>query len=174
LQVRDQLGDRLAVGSSAEAGEAAFDARPIASPPRVHRVHRRVAEGMGRRHNWIQLVKFAAVGGVGYVINLIVYEAARSGLGVHYIGAAVIAFAFAVTNNFMLNRHWTFEARDGHAGFQAARFFTVSLAALVFNLIVLKLLVTQGGMAKFPAQAIAVIAATPMNFVGNKLWSFGR
>jgi putative flippase GtrA len=27
-------------------------------------------------------------------------------------------------------------------------------------------------MAKVPAQAIAIAAATPLNFVGNKLWSF--
>jgi putative flippase GtrA len=28
------------------------------------------------------------------------------------------------------------------------------------------------GMAKVPAQAIAIAAATPLNFLGNKLWSF--
>jgi putative flippase GtrA len=27
-------------------------------------------------------------------------------------------------------------------------------------------------MAKVPAQAIAIAAATPLNFLGNKLWSF--
>ena len=27
-------------------------------------------------------------------------------------------------------------------------------------------------MAKVPAQALAVAAATPFNFLGNKLWSF--
>jgi putative flippase GtrA len=24
------------------------------------------------------------------------------------------------------------------------------------------------------AQAISIIAATPLNFIGNKMWSFGR
>jgi putative flippase GtrA len=28
------------------------------------------------------------------------------------------------------------------------------------------------GLGEFPAQAIAVICATPLNFIGNKLWSF--
>jgi putative flippase GtrA len=77
-----------------------------------------------------------------------------------------------VMNNFWWNRHWTFGASDGHAGFQAARFFTVSLVAFVFNAIVLELLVTAAGMAELPAQAIAVAAATPLNFIGNKMWSF--
>ena len=42
------------------------------------------------------------------------------------------------------NRHWTFRATDGHMGFQAARFLTVSVLALGLNLIVLELLVSVG------------------------------
>src|SRR6188472_1857117 len=49
-------------------------------------------------------------------------------------------FGVAVSNNFLLNRHWTFQATEGHAGFQAARFFTVSLLALGVNLVFLYLL----------------------------------
>ena len=64
--------------------------------------------------------------------------------------AAALAFCVAVTNNFLWNRHWTFQATDGHAGFQAARFLTVSLLALGFNLIVLELLVSVGDMREDP------------------------
>ena len=28
------------------------------------------------------------------------------------------------------------------------------------------------GVAEVPAQAVAIAAATPLNFLGNKLWSF--
>jgi putative flippase GtrA len=129
---------------------------------------------MMRPHNWMQLVKFSVVGASGYVINLAVYSALLKGAGVHYRTAAVLAFCVAVTNNFLWNRHWTFDAKDGHAGFQAARFFVVSLFALAFNLAVLELLVTVADVPKIPAQAIAVLAATPLNFVGNKLWRFSR
>ena len=41
--------------------------------------------------------------------------------------AAIGAFCVAVASNFAWNRLWTFDAGDGHAGFQAARFFAVSL-----------------------------------------------
>jgi putative flippase GtrA len=74
-------------------------------------------------------------------------------------------------NNFWWNRHWTFDARHGHAGFQAARFFTVSLVALVVNLIALELLI-RSGISDLPAQALAIAIATPVNFIGNKLWTF--
>jgi dolichol-phosphate mannosyltransferase len=122
----------------------------------------------------MQLVKFSLVGATGYVINLGVYSALLKGAEVHYRTAAVLAFCVAVTNNFLWNRHWTFKATDGHAGFQAARFLVVSLVALGFNLLVLELLVSVGDVPKIPAQAVAVLAATPLNFVGNKLWSFHK
>lgn len=146
---------------------------PIDTPEKIdrERLHQRVGVGMRQPGNWIQLIKFAAVGASGYVVNLIVYEIARQQFEVHYLLAAVIAFIFAVTNNFLLNRHWTFKATDGHAGFQALRFFVVSLFALAFNLAVLQILVAAG-LGEFPAQAVAVICATPLNFIGNKLWSF--
>jgi putative flippase GtrA len=50
----------------------------------------------------------------------------------------------------------------------------VSLVALGANLIVLQLLVAYWGLDKLPAQAVAIVLVTPLNFVGNKLWSFRR
>jgi len=35
-------------------------------------------------------------------------------------------------------------------------------------------LVSVVGVAELPAQAISIVMATPLNFVGNKMWSFGR
>jgi putative flippase GtrA len=134
----------------------------------------RVGRGLRKPANWVQLVKFSAVGASGYVVNLAVYTTLVHAAGVHYILAAVLAFCVAVTNNFLWNRHWTFAARDGHMGFQAARFLTVSLLALGFNLIVLEVLVSVAGVEKVLAQAIAILAATPLNFIGNKLWSFNE
>jgi putative flippase GtrA len=54
------------------------------------------------------------------------------------------------------------------------RFFLVSLAALGANLLVLHVLVVYGGLGKLVAQAVAIVLVTPLNFVGNKLWSFRR
>ena len=138
------------------------------------RVHTRVRQGVRRRHNWVQLVKFCAVGGSGYVVNLAVFTIGVSVLDLHHLLAATLAFIVAVTNNFWWNRHWTFGARDGHAGFQAARFLAVSVGAFVFAAAVLEALVNGAGISEIPAQAISIVAATPLNFVGNKMWSFGR
>ncbi len=132
----------------------------------------RIGAAARRPASWLQLVKFGLVGGSGYLINLAVFAVLAETLGVHHVLAAVGAFGVAVTNNFLLNRHWTFAAGDGHAGFQAMRFFAVSIAALTINLIALEALVTQASLGDLAAQAIAVAIAMPFNFLGNKLWTF--
>jgi len=144
------------------------------APAETTRVHTRVRDGLGKRHNWVQLFKFVCVGGTGTVLNLAVFSLLAVGLDVHHLVAATIAFLVAVTNNFWLNRHWTFGARDGHAGFQAARFFAVSVAAFLFAAAILEVLVSGADVAEVPAQAISIVAATPLNFIGNKMWSFAR
>lgn len=152
--------------------EAAL-AAPATEP--VPRGRRRARVNAALRHapNWIQLVRFAIVGASGYVVNLAVFTLLVHGAGIDYKLAAVGAFAVALTNNFVWNRAWTFsDASGGHAGFQAARFCVVSLVAFGLNLVVLFVLVEAAGVDKVPAQAVAIAAATPLSFLGNKLWSF--
>jgi dolichol-phosphate mannosyltransferase len=122
--------------------------------------------------NWVQLLKFGLVGGSGYLINLGVFAVLAGNLGVHHAIAAVGAFCVAVSSNFFWNRYWTFGPGEGRAGFQAARFFAVSLASLGLNLVVLEVLVRSGSVGELAAQAIAVAVAMPFNFLGNKLWTF--
>jgi putative flippase GtrA len=133
----------------------------------------RMNAALRKRGNWAQLLKFCAVGATGYIVNLVVYTALLRGLGVHYIPAAICSFVVAVANNYTWNRHWTFRAQKGHYGYQGARFLVVSMLALLANLGVLQLYVAAG-LDQVLAQAIAIVLVTPVNFVGNKLWSFGR
>ena len=132
----------------------------------------RLSAAARRPASWWQLVKFGLVGGSGYLVNLGVFAFLSGNLGIHHLVAAVGAFVVAISSNFFWNRHWTFAAGDGHAGFQAARFFAVSLAALLINLVVLEALVGGTSMGDLAAQAIAVAVAMPFNFLGNKLWTF--
>jgi putative flippase GtrA len=133
----------------------------------------RVLAALRSVRNWQQLGKFCVVGAVGYVINLAVYDALLHA-GVHYLVAATCSFLVAVTSNYAWNRLWTFREHRGHVGIQGMRFFVVSLVALGANLAVLHLLIRYGGLDKLPAQAAAIVLVTPLNFVGNKLWSFRR
>ena len=125
-----------------------------------------------RRH-WVQLGKFCVVGAIGYAINVFGVYRPLIHAGVHYLLAATCSFLVAVTCNYVLNRLWTFRDRRAGVAAQGMRFFLVSGASLGANLLVLHVLITLGA-GKLGGQAIAIVLVTPLNFVGNKLWSFRR
>jgi putative flippase GtrA len=133
----------------------------------------RAGRALRRQQNWIQLAKFSVVGASGYVVNLGVFTALVLGADLDYRVAAVCSFLVAVTNNYTWNRLWTFHGERGHVAYQGARFFFVALLALIANLVALEVLIALG-LPEIAAQAIAIVLVTPINFVGNKLWTFRR
>ena len=56
---------------------------------------------------------------------------------------------------------------------QGLRFLIVSVIVYGANLVLLTAFV-EAGLGKIVSQAIAVVLVTPLNFLGNKLWSFRR
>jgi putative flippase GtrA len=146
--------------------------RPGISAGTEIRPHVRLLHGMRKPANWLQLVRFSIVGASGYAINLLLYALLVKVFGVEYLVAETVAWIVAAANNFVWNRHWTFKAGAGRVHAQAMRFFLVTLLALGFNLLVLRILVESAGMDKVIAEVLALGASTPLNFLGNKLWSF--
>ncbi|MEQ8833690.1 MAG: GtrA family protein [Miltoncostaeaceae bacterium] len=137
-------------------------ATPIFRRPRV-RGH--------ARDEWNQLMRFCTVGASGYVVNLAVFWTLIQFAGAHHLLAAAGAFLVAWTNNFVLNKFWTFRRHELSAAAQGARNMLVSLAALSLNLVLLETLV-RGGSPELPAQALAIALVTPVNFLLNRRWSF--
>jgi putative flippase GtrA len=172
------MQDEATAGEMPRKGIAAGQDRSRETPassqhPRFgQRPHARMLHGMRKPANWLQLVRFGAVGGSGFVVNIAVYALCVHAAGLDYRVSSVAAWLVAVLNNFVLNRHWTFDAAAGSARLQGMRFFLVSLVAEGFSLLALTVLVEDAGMEKVAAQALAVAAVMPLNFLGNKLWSF--
>ena len=131
----------------------------------------RAGRALTSPQNWLELLKFSAVGAGGYTSNLAGYVALLEGADLHYLPAAACSFVVAVTNNYFWNRHWTFQHRRGHVYYQGARFLIVSLAALGLNLSLLRGLIALGA-GKIVGQAIAIVLVMPFSFSANKLWSF--
>ncbi len=131
----------------------------------------RTVNALRQPHNWIQLFKFGLVGASGFAINLVVYKLLL-GYGAHQ--AAAVSFIVAAASNYWWNRHWTFSGQKGSFALQGMRFYAVSAAAFVVNQIWLVVFLDWLGWGKVIAQAVAIVLVTPLNFLGNKLWSFRR
>ena len=134
----------------------------------------RAVQALRRPANWIQLAKFGAVGASGYVVNLAVYTLLLKGFGVHYLVAATVSFVVAASWNYWWNRHWTFREQRGHFGYQGMRVLRRLRRRLLSRTSACSLLLVSLGVGKVVAQAIAIMLVTPLNFLGNKLWSFRR
>jgi putative flippase GtrA len=118
-----------------------------------------------------QFCRFCVVGASGYAVNLAVYAALiEATLG--YAAAAALSFVVAASSNYVWNRIWTFEAREGRLVPQSLRAFGVSAVTLGANQIWLVVFVAAGA-DHLAAQAAAILLVTPLSFVANKLWTFG-
>lgn len=112
---------------------------------------------MRHRSNWIQLFRFALVGGTGVLVNLVVVVVCKK-LGAHPEAIAVnlpatdfnirwyhvfstIAFLVANLWNFQLNRWWTFRSAKQVGWWQEyPPFLVVGFAAQIVGLGILTLL----------------------------------
>lgn len=119
-----------------------------------------------------EFIKFCIVGAVGTLINLAILVASVELLHFHYLLGSTIAFLIAATNNFILNKRWTFKDKQRRIKSQYAQFIVVSTAALAVNLVLLFVFVEYLNVHYLLAQILAVLIAMFINFTGNKLWTF--
>ena len=123
--------------------------------------------------NRAQFLRFCVVGASGYAVNICTFAISLALFAQHLVAAAC-GFAVAMITNFAWNRRWTFASDDRALARQAGRFFVVSVAACMVAATILELLVGTAGFSPLAAQPAAVIAATPLSFLGSKKWSFAE
>jgi putative flippase GtrA len=127
----------------------------------------------GRTGN--QFLRFSLVGSSGVVVNLVVYTLAIYAFHLHYLPAATLSFLVAMTNNFLLNRHWTFKTHgssDRGFGGQYFKYFLVTFFGYGVNMALLWVFIDGLHWHKVYSQLVAILVTTLSNFIGSKLWAF--
>ena len=135
--------------------------------------HHRIRLGMQEGENWLQLVRFGVVGTSGFIVNTAVFALLLHVVGLDYKIALPLAYLAGVINNFIWNSRWTFSDKKGtHPAVQATRFLVVSAFAFGADYGIVVAFVHWTSMEKVLIQVIANILVIPVNFLGQKLWSF--
>jgi putative flippase GtrA len=125
-----------------------------------------------------QLVRFGLVGLLGSVVNLLVFAGVVRGFGGHPNLGAAVAFMIAATQNFTLNRLWTFQAqgtpRVNYAG-GWSRYLVINLVGFAINLLVLNTVIALTSAAhSLPAQALGILCGMAFNFLLSRRLVFWR
>jgi putative flippase GtrA len=135
--------------------------------------HHRVRIGISSGENWLQLIRFGVVGCTGFAVNVVAFALLLHVLGLDYKVALPIAYFAGVVNNFTWNRRWTFgDKREAHPAKQGGKFLVVSTFAFGVNYAIVVAFVHWTSLDKVLIDIIANILVIPVNFLGQKFWSF--
>lgn len=127
------------------------------------------APSLDRKAELRQTVVFLVVGGLGTLVNLLVFLVLHS-TGLSSLICATAAFLVALQQNLFLHRRFTFETRIDDRRHHV-RYLVLCTATLAANLIVLRGL-EEAGVAIGLAQLAGIATATPLNYIGSRNWVF--
>jgi putative flippase GtrA len=141
-----------------------------------------------------RFLKFSAVGALGFVIDIGIFNLLTGRLDWPEIPAEVVSFAAAVTSNFVWNRYWTYpDSRSKPVGRQAGQFAVVSTIGLVIRTVAFALILEpctalaelllarpMAGQLEVSAEQLGANLALGLvilivlfwNFLANRLWTY--
>ncbi len=117
-------------------------------------------------------LKFNAVGFIGVAVQLLVLTMLKSGLGLNYLAATVIAVETAVLHNFVWHERWTWADRTrNQSGSMFGRLLRFHVAngvvSIAGNLTLMWLFVSQLHLHYFFANLIAIATCSIVNFLAS-------
>ncbi len=120
----------------------------------------------------LQLTRFIITGFVGLFIDFLFTWLCKEYMGMDKYLSNAVGFSFAVINNYVLNRLWTFKSNDEAIAKQFTTFLLVSLAGLILNTSFLYLIHQKMEMNFYVAKCIVVAIVFAWNYIANSKLTF--
>ncbi|MDR2929051.1 MAG: GtrA family protein [Cytophagaceae bacterium] len=121
----------------------------------------------------LKFLKFCVVGLSGAIIDFGVTWLLKEKARINKYIANSCGFVLAATNNYVLNRIWTFESHNEAIAMEYFTFFAVSLAGLGLNNLIVWLLSEKFRLNFYLSKVIATGCVMFWNFGMNFLVTFG-
>lgn len=120
-----------------------------------------------------RVFKFGLVGFLGMAIDFGATWLCKEKLKINKYIANAIGFTLAVTNNYLINRVWTFESTNVHWGIEFGKFLGVSLVGLLLNTFIIYLFhQRKNGTNFYLAKFFAIVIVFIWNFLANTFFTF--
>lgn len=123
---------------------------------------------------FLKFLKFGLVGFIGLILDFGITFVVKEKLRWNKYIANSLGFIVASTNNYILNRLWTFHSADPEIGWQFSKFLLVAVAGLVLNNLIVYLLTEKAKLNFYVSKFIAIIVVFVWNFLLNYLYTFTR
>ncbi|MFZ4059028.1 MAG: GtrA family protein [Ferruginibacter sp.] len=119
-----------------------------------------------------RLFKFGLVGLIGMAIDFSITWLCKEKFKLNKYVSNSFGFCFAVTNNFIVNRYWTFESNAQPVTPQFFKFLLVSLSGLLINNVLLFLLVNKVKSNFYVLKLMVIGLVFFWNYFINFLYTF--
>ncbi len=121
-----------------------------------------------------EVLKFAIVGGIGFVVQIGVTDGLHLGLGMGPVTATAIGYVISATVTFLGNRHWAFKHRQGK-GLRHETLMFVFLNAIALGIQEAVVAIVHYGMHQTGGLAfnIATVLGIGLGTI-FRLWSYRK
>lgn len=119
-----------------------------------------------------KVFRFGLTGFIGFVIDFAITYLCKEKLHINKFVSNGLGFVFAVINNFILNRKWTFESTDPAIVRQFSLFLAISVIGLAIYTGLLYFFNVKKKKRFYLSKLLAVMVVFIWNFTANSLITF--
>lgn len=116
---------------------------------------------------------FLIVGGVSYLLNLLLLYSLTSLAGLHYMVSAFLAFAIVNSSGYVMNRRYTFKKTGSVFWRGLWKYTMVMLSSCFWVLVMMYVMVDYCGVRYILANIMITGGITVYNFFLHRKWTFG-
>lgn len=122
--------------------------------------------------NFIKFLKFGLVGFSGLVLDFAVTWVCKEKLKLNKFVANGFGFLVGVTNNYLLNKYYTFQDNDPHIAAQFISFLIIAVIGFTINTSVLYSLQKRTTINFYVCKIAVTVLVFFWNFGANSFYTF--
>jgi len=121
--------------------------------------------------NRFQFAKYTAIGGSGFVLDMLTLIALKEGLGLNPVFAVIVNQLFMINYIFFLNKYWTFRSK-GITRDQMLRFWILMLWNYSFAIVIMWIGNIVLEINYIYVRILSIVVTVTWNFILYKHWVF--
>lgn len=121
-----------------------------------------------------KIVRFGLVGCAGVVVDFGITFLIKEKLGLNKYLANSTGFYVAATNNFFLNRYWTFNSANPNVLLQYLQFMIIAIVGVALSNGIIWILYEKLNTNFYRAKGLSILVVMAWNFSVNSMVTFAE